>query len=58
MQIALAMAARDNHIDVLRYLLERGTPVGPDALRLARTTEAFEAFLELGGWKINDPYKW
>lgn len=58
LQIALAMAACGNHVDVLRYLLERGTPMGPDALRLARTTEVFEAFMELGGWKINDPYKW
>lgn len=58
MEIALAIAARGNYLDIVRYLLERGTPVGPDALRLARTKEVFEAFMELGGWKINDRYKW
>lgn len=57
-QIALAIASRGNHLDVVRYILERGTSVGPDALRLARTIEAFEMLIELGGWKINDPYRW
>ena len=57
-QIALAYASRGNHLEVVRYLLESGTPVGPDALRLARTKEAFELFIDIGGWKINDPYKW